>query len=136
MTVTRRPGRDISQAVLVSGFDSGGNALQAGVNQTVQVVDGVFQRQAIALGRKLVGSDREIGFGQSAVREVLRITFGSPFPHVVETFRHIRDHVDQHDDFVEMIEVVGGEQAGIADVGTRDTPTHFSDRLACVITSE
>ena len=40
-----------------------------------------------------------------------------PGEEILRAFRHVRNHFEQHDGFVEMIQVVGGEPGAGIDVG-------------------
>ena len=40
-----------------------------------------------------------------------------PFQEIVGAFRHVRDHLEKHDGFVEMIQVVGRKTGARIDVG-------------------
>ena len=40
-----------------------------------------------------------------------------PGQEILGAFRHVRNHLEQHDGFVEMIQVIGGEPGAGIDVG-------------------
>ena len=40
-----------------------------------------------------------------------------PGEEILRAFRHVRNHFEQHDGFVEMIQVVGGEPGAGIDIG-------------------
>ncbi len=40
-----------------------------------------------------------------------------PFQEFLGAFRHVRNHLQQHDGFVEMIQIIGGEAGMGIDVG-------------------
>ena len=40
-----------------------------------------------------------------------------PAQEILGAFRHVRDHLEQHDGFVEMIQIIGGKPGAGIDVG-------------------
>src|SRR6185312_577853 len=51
-------------------------------------------------------SYRKIACLEIRSREMLRIGQRGPLQEILRAFRHVRNHLEQHDGFVEMIEVV------------------------------
>ncbi len=65
----------------------------------------------------LVGGDREIAVLEVRGREVLTIAHRTPVEEILLAVGRHRQHLEQHDGFVEMIEIVGGEQGYRIDIG-------------------
>ncbi len=40
-----------------------------------------------------------------------------PFEEIIGAFRHVRNHLQQHDGFVEVIQIIGGKPGAGVDVG-------------------
>ena len=48
---------------------------------------------------------------------MLAIRQGVPTKEILGAFRHVRNHLEQHDSFVEMVEIVGSEPGTGIDIG-------------------
>ena len=86
---------DILQALL--GLEN--IAVQTG-NQRIELGLQVFRRCAIRFNGQVLVLEATIG-------EMLQIGFWLPCQHVLDHVRHVGNHFDQHDHFVEMIQIVG-----------------------------
>ncbi len=49
---------------------------------------------------------------------MLGIGQGVPGQEIFRTFRNVRNHLQQHDGFVEMVQVIGGEAGAGIDIGS------------------
>ena len=78
--------------------------------------------QSLELGQQIVryvvlGFDRQVLFLKSAIRGMLYIGSRLSRQHVLDDVGHVRHHLDQHDHFVEMVQVIGRQQRGCIDIG-------------------
>ena len=48
---------------------------------------------------------------------MLGIGQGTPGQEILGAFRHVRNHFQQHDGFVEVVEVIGGKPGAGIDIG-------------------
>ncbi len=86
------------------------SALQGHGDQAIQGPDGELEGLAEPGGHVLVGLDRQFPIGETDFLKVLPVGLGPPRPGVVQEVRHVGDHLQRHDDLVEIVEVVGGEK--------------------------
>ena len=70
----------------------------------------------VGVGR-LIGLDREVARLEIGGGEMLAIGQRMPAQEILGAFRHVRNHLQQHDGFVEMIQIIGGEAGAGIDVG-------------------
>ncbi len=64
-----------------------------------------------------IGLDREVAGLEVGGPEMFGVGQWCPGEKILRAFRHVRNHFEQHDGFVEMIQVVGGEPGAGIDVG-------------------
>ena len=50
----------------------------------------------------------------------------APDQKILRAFRHVRNHLEQHDRFVEVVEVVGGKSGAGIDVGGAQSSARLS----------
>ena len=70
------------------------------------------------LGR-LIGGDRELAVLEVRGVEMLLVGQGLPADQLHDAFRHLRQQIEQHDRFVEVVEIVGREPGLRIDIGGR-----------------
>ena len=64
-----------------------------------------------------IGLDREVARLEVGGPEMLGVGQRGPGQEILGAFRHVRNHFEQHDGFVEMIQIVGGEPGARIDIG-------------------
>ncbi len=85
-------------------------------HHAVHLADDIVERLLIAERHMLIGLDRQFLVAEMAVAEMILIALGRPGFGILETFRHIRNQLEQHHDLVEMVEIVGCQQGEGVDI--------------------
>ncbi len=70
-----------------------------------------------------------INIDEAAVAEMIGVALGRPLLGVFQAVGHVGDELEQHDDLVEVVEIVGGEQGALVDVGALDPGAEVSGDL-------
>ena len=65
----------------------------------------------------IIGLDRKLARLEIGCREMLAIGQRLPVQEILRAFRHVRNHLQQHDGFVEVIQIIGGKAGAGIDVG-------------------
>ncbi|MDP6121601.1 MAG: hypothetical protein QF450_09410 [Rhodospirillales bacterium] len=91
-------------------------ALDGDSDEPADLYDRRFQGPA-ALGRRVaVSLDRQVFFGEDSVPEMVLIGLGLPRLDFLQEFRHVRKHLQGHDDLIEIVEKTRGQQGLLVDV--------------------
>ncbi len=108
------------QQIHVAAFQVALQALDAGGDQIVGLRDGLFEWHAVFFWNVGVGFHRQFPIGKGALPHMVLIIHGLPFLGQIQNFRHVGNHFEQHDDFVEVIQIVRRQQRLFVDVAAPD----------------
>ena len=86
----------------------------------VELLDGLLEGLPVYARHVVVGFDGQVLAFDGAVPEMVLIGLGLPGLDVVEDLRHVGHHFQEHDELVEMIQVIRRQQGRLVDVRALD----------------
>ena len=102
---------------MILGINQPGQSLDRFGNPKGNRIGNHDQGRAIMVRGIVIGINRQIPVGKARIAEMIGIGFGLPGPNLVHHFGHVGHHLDQHDRFIEMVEIVSGQKAFFRNIG-------------------
>ena len=80
------------------------------------IVESSIERDEMGRWHTIVSRDSQLFIGKFAVHKMLLIRLKRPRLNVVDEVRHVGQHLENHRDFVELIQIIGRQKALFIDI--------------------
>ena len=123
-------------AISVGRFYRRFDCLDRIVEQFGDLVDSRFERDEIGRWHIIVNRDSQLFVGKLAFHKMLFMRLKRPRLNFFDKVRHVRQHLENHRDVVETIQIIGRQKALFIDISASDACLHLlnaSCRGKCLV---
>ena len=89
------------------------------------IVESSIERDEMGRWHTIVSRDSQLFIGKFAVHKMLFIRLKRPKLNVFDKVRRVGQHLKNHRDFIQMIQIIGRQKALFIDIGASDACSHL-----------